>query len=61
MPNDALDIVLQVARQYGVDYLILDPNHPLPLAQVYDQPANYPQLSLVKTFGNVYVFRIIQP
>ena len=60
VPNENLETVLQVARRYQVDFLILDPNHPLPLAGVYDQPASHPQLSLEKTFGNVYVFRIIQ-
>jgi 4-amino-4-deoxy-L-arabinose transferase-like glycosyltransferase len=61
VPNEDVEAILQVARRYQVDFLILDPNHPLPLAGVYDQPASHPQLSLVKTFGNVYVFEIIQP
>ena len=66
VPNENLAVTLQVARRYGVDYLILDPNHPVPLDQVYDQPLIQPGLDLVKVFAEgsgqeVYVFKIIKP
>ncbi len=61
IPNEKLTVTLQAARQYRVDYLILDANHPAPLADLYNHPENHPGLSLVKTFGNVYVFEIVEP
>ena len=61
IPNEKLAVTLQAARQYGVEYLILDANHPAPLADLYNQPEDHPGLTLVKTFGNVYVFEIVEP
>ena len=60
VPNEELAVTLQAARRYHVDYLILDPNHPAPLADLYNHPQSYPGLTLVKTFGDVYVFKIVQ-
>ena len=66
VPNESLAVTLQVARRYGADYLVLDPNHPAPLAEVYAQPRGRSELLLVKTFaedtgGEVYVFKIVRP
>lgn len=66
VPNENLDVTLQVAQHYGVDYLILDRNHPAPLAAVYNQPLAQPGLDLVKTFAGgtgheIYVFKIVEP
>jgi hypothetical protein len=66
VPNENIEITLQAARQYQVDYLILDRNHPAPLDEIYDNPTGHPTLSLVHTFGQgtdneIYVFKIIQP
>jgi hypothetical protein len=43
----------------------LDNNHPAPLAEIYNNPADYAELSLAETFGQgtgseIYVFEIIQ-
>jgi hypothetical protein len=61
VPNENLETTLQAARQFRADYLILDANHPAPLAELYRQPSDQPGLSLVKTFGDVYIFEIVQP
>ncbi len=61
VPNENLETTLQVARKYRVDYLILEPNHPAPLTDLYYQTVTYPRLSLVKTFGDIYVFEIVEP
>ncbi len=61
VPNENLETTLQAARHYSVDYLILDANHPAPLAEIYNEPQDQPRLSLVKTFGDVYIFRILWP
>ena len=58
VPNEDLEITLQAARHYGATYLILDANHPLPLAELYNEPSGHAQLSLAKTFGDVYIFEI---
>jgi hypothetical protein len=60
VPNENLEVTLQAAQAYGVDYLVLEPNHPLPLDQLYNQTATHPRLSLVKTFGNILIFRVLQ-
>jgi hypothetical protein len=66
IPNEDLPTTLRAARRYGVDYLILDSNHPVPLAQLYQNPQNQPNLTLVQTFQSdstnpIYIFKITQP
>lgn len=63
VPNENIDIVLQAARQFEVEYLVLDYNHPAPLNPVYQQPQNQPNLTLVQTFTDdsnnpIYIFEI---
>jgi hypothetical protein len=65
VPNENIETTLQAARHYRVTYLVLDRNRPGPLAEIYEQPAAHPALSLVQTFGQdtgneIYVFEIIQ-
>ena len=36
----------QVVDRYGVEWVVLDANHPLPLASLYEAPASSPWLSL---------------
>jgi hypothetical protein len=60
IPNETLEVTLQAAEAYNVDYLVLEPNHPLPLDDLYNQTVTHPRLSLVKSFGNVLIFRVIQ-
>lgn len=65
VPNEDIDTTLAAAAEYGVDYLVLDNNHPAPLAEVYTSTFTHPGLSLVKTFGQgygaVYVFEVTLP
>ena len=61
VPNNDLETVLQVMTKYGVDYLILDKNHPLPLDEIYNNPASQAELPLLQTFKpgtgqEIYVF-----
>jgi hypothetical protein len=63
IPNEDVETTLQVAARYGVDYLVLDRNHPLPLADLYRRPEAQPTLSLIQTFGQgdkIYLFKIEQ-
>jgi hypothetical protein len=66
VPNENIETTLQVAGRYHADYLILDHNHPAPLAEVYTATFTHPNLSLIQTFaddnGNpVYIFRATRP
>jgi hypothetical protein len=66
VPNENIETTLQAARRYQADYLILDHNHPAPLAGIYTQAATNPHLALAQTFtddaGNpIYIFKIIYP
>lgn len=61
VPNNDIKTVLQVMAEYDVDYLILDKNHPAPLADLYADPTAYPSLRRLKTFRpgteqEIYVF-----
>ena len=60
VPNEPLEVTLQAAEKYGVDYLILDPNHPAPLAEIYSQTVSHPHLSLVQTFGRTHIFEVVR-
>ena len=61
VPNEPIDITLEAAARYGVDYLVLDPNRPLPLAEIYEQSLIHPQVTLVQTFGGIYIFEVGPP
>jgi hypothetical protein len=66
VPDENIETTLQAARHYHVDYLILDQNHPAPLAEIYTQTVTHPGLALVQTLsdeaGNpVYIFKVIRP
>ena len=61
VPNNDIETVLQVMAEYGVDYLILDKNHPVPLDEIYDKPEVQADLQLLQTFRpgteqEIYVF-----
>ncbi len=63
VPNEDVETTLQAARRYGVNYLILDQNHPAPLTELYDQTLTHPALSLAQTFVDengqpVYIWRL---
>jgi hypothetical protein len=66
VPNENIETTLQAARRYHVDYLILDLNHPAPLAELYNQTVTSPALSLAQTFtdeaGNkTFIFKLDLP
>ncbi len=60
-PNEDVDTTLRAADRYGVDYLVLEPNHPAPLHPLYTRSADHPRLRLVKQFGGTLVFEILPP
>lgn len=59
VPNEAPQILLQAAHQYGVTYLILDENRPRPLDDLYQGAVTLPQLRLIEQFDDVKIYQII--
>lgn len=61
VPNEPVKTVLAVADRYGAHYLVLDCNHPRPLASLYEGEETHPRLHLVGSLpGDVQVY-LIQP
>jgi hypothetical protein len=46
VPNADLETMLAVCRRYGVTYLVLEANHPGPLAALYAGDVAHPALTL---------------
>jgi hypothetical protein len=59
VPNEDIDTVLQACDRYGVDFVILDQNHPHPLREVYSGEASHPRLLLRQTFGQAKLFQVV--
>jgi hypothetical protein len=62
IPNNGLDVILQVAHQFGANYLVL----PAPreaLAGLYEGTRSFPAFQLVGTVPNtdLKLYRIISP
>jgi hypothetical protein len=62
VPNGGVQTVLDVCERYGVDYLVLDSNHPDPLDALYEGRVSHPRLAQAVTFedGRVMVWRVEQ-
>jgi hypothetical protein len=60
VPNEDLNTLLEVCRRYGVDYLALDPNAPVPLRALYEGRTDTPGLSRVATLagGQMVVWEV---
>jgi hypothetical protein len=60
VPNGDVETLLDVCERYGVDYLVLDSNHPDPLGALYEGRAAPRRLARAATFeeGRVVVWRV---
>ncbi len=58
IPNEDPATTLTAARRYGTRYLILDQNHPPPLASLYQNPDSVSGLRLVERFGATLIFEV---
>jgi hypothetical protein len=68
--NEPIDVLLQAAAQYGVTFLVLDINHPKPLAEIFEKAeemVDFPKITFVEQYyitdleGStlpVYLYRI---
>jgi len=58
VPNEPPEILLQAADRYGATYLLLDQNHPSPLASLYTEREQHPRLKMVNKIGDIKVYEI---
>jgi hypothetical protein len=65
VPNGDLDTLLAVARQYDVEYVMIDANRPIPLAALYDEAFEHPQLEQVFVWQEgvnmTILYRVLEP
>jgi len=58
VPNEPAPVLLQAADRYGVTYLVLDKNRPLPLDALYRGEIMDDRLRLLSTFDDVQLYEI---
>ncbi|HDN81069.1 MAG TPA: hypothetical protein ENG33_11455 [Chloroflexi bacterium] len=58
VPNGDVETVLEVANRYGASHLLLELNHPKPLAPLYEGQLQDARLRPVKRFGDAVLFAI---
>jgi hypothetical protein len=59
IPNEPVDVVIQVANRYGVTHLLLDNDTPAPLRDLYLGDTSDSRLSLIRTFGDLNLYQVI--
>ena len=57
LPNEPIETLLSAAARYQISYIILDENHPIPLANLYNE-SQHPALELVVTIDTIKVFLV---
>jgi len=59
IPDGDVATLLAVARRYGANYLVLEPNHVTGLNDLYKHPGSIPGLVYLKNiWGTVFIYRI---
>ncbi len=61
VPNEPPDIMLAAARRYGVNYLVLDPNRPPPLTELYEGAIQYSELKCIGEFAEGFKLYELEP
>jgi hypothetical protein len=51
VPNDPPEVVAEVCRRFGAEFLILEKDHPRPLRDIYQRKDGRPYFELVHTLG----------
>lgn len=60
-PNEAVDVLVEAAARYGVDYLLLDEHRPAPLIEFYEGRTGSEHFQLVRHFGDGFqLYRFVQ-
>jgi hypothetical protein len=60
VPNEPVDVLLQLAARYGADYLVLDDFYPRPLEVLYKEETA-PGVELLARFGKYKLFALYPP
>ncbi len=60
IPNEPLPIILEAVEEFDVDYLILDPNTPIPLLPLYKAEQTHSQVHLLQTVGDFQLYELTQ-
>lgn len=58
VPYDGADAVQAAAQRYGARFLLLEPDHPASLDDLYAFPDNLNNLVYLETFGGTHIFEI---
>jgi hypothetical protein len=63
IPDGDDEVLLQVVNQFGVDWVLLDSNHPSGLTDLYQYPTSSNWLELIDTLGDnqgkeLFIFRV---
>ncbi len=59
IPAAGTEILRSVAGRYGAQYLLLEPNHPDQLTDLYNHPRGYPGLDFIQTIDGTHVFLVL--
>ncbi len=57
IPNGGIDILQKSAEVLGVEYLVLESNHPAKLDDLYQRPRTHDKLEYLKTKSGVHYFK----
>jgi len=60
VPNEPVNVLLQVAKRYGVTHLVLDKDHPLPLASLYSGALSDPALQWIGDVEDSKLFVVLE-
>lgn len=61
IPNEPIETVRDAAARYHVTHLVLDENHPLPLASLYGNDLIPPYLDHIDTIGTIHIYQFLNP
>ncbi len=58
IPNGNVETLLQAAKAFGADYLLLEANHPRYLGELYQSPSNRPGLNWLGVYEGTQIYEI---
>lgn len=60
IPDGDVSTLIKAARKYNANYLVLEPNHPAGLNDVFLFPNNYPDLVYLQRIDSAIIFRLTE-
>ncbi len=58
IPSGGTDVLLEAAREFGAEYIVLEPNHPLALDELYRYPEDEQRLIYMGRTDGTYYFAV---